>query len=703
MKKITIALVGQPNVGKSMLINAISKARLKVGNFAGVTVEKIEKVFEYKNYEIKIIDLPGTYALNDYTQEERVTKQFVESGKYDLILNVVDSTNLERNLYLTSELLQNDCKMVVALNMSDEAQKENIEINSNQLSKILGVPCISVSAQTKQGLLPLVDECIRVFNEEKKPSKFVFSEPIEVEIKKIAAMLDEKNYNNPLYSNRVLTIKLLSTDKKIYNELKSEPLWIDLEKTVQEANQNLYKIYNANSVQEIFAEERAAFSKGARMESLSILKPEDAKKTLTDKIDAVLLNKFLGIPIFLFLMWAVFQLTFEIGSIPMDYIDAGIVWLQEKTVEILGKSELSSLLADGIIAGVGAVIMFLPNIMILFLGITLLEMTGYMSRAAFLLDGFLHKFGLHGKSFVPLISGFGCSVPAYMATRTLKSDNDRLITLFIIVFMSCGARLPVYVLFVGAFFSDYQPGNVLFIIYISGAILGLVVAKFLRVFVFKGKDNPFVMEMPKYRFPSFMLLLEAVWLKAWMYLKKAGTFILATSILIWFASTYPKNPALEEEYNAKIELVSEDKKMVNELENELTRISLENSYLGKIGKATEPLFTPLGFDWKMTVALETGLAAKEVVVTTLGILYSLGEDINEEDSGLISTIQSNISLPAALAFITFMIIYIPCLAATVVFTREVGNAKYVVGYIIFTTLLAWVLAFIVKNITLFIV
>ena len=703
MKKIIIALVGQPNVGKSMLINSISKAKLKVGNFSGVTVEKIEKVFSYKDYEIKIVDLPGTYALNDYTQEEKVTKEFVENGKYDLILNVVDSTNLERNLYLTSELLQYDYKMVVALNMSDEAQKENIKIDSKQLSKILGVSCLGVSAQTKQGLIPLMDECIKVYNEEKSLSKFVFSEPIENEIQKIVNMLNERKYEHNLYSNRSLVLKLLNGDKKVYNEVKSEPLWIDLEPVVQETNQNLYKIYNTNSVQEIFAEERAAFSKGARMESLSIFKPEDAKKTLTDKIDAILLNKFLGIPIFLFLMWVVFQLTFEVGSIPMDWIDAGVVWLQEKTIEILGESELSSLLSNGIIAGVGAVVMFLPNIIILFLGITLLEMTGYMSRAAFLLDGFLHKFGLHGKSFIPLVSGFGCSVPAYMATRTLKSDNDRLITLFIIVFMSCGARLPVYVLFVGAFFSDYQPGNVLFVIYIAGAILGLIVAKFLRVFVFKGKDNPFVMEMPKYRFPSFLLLLESVWSKAWMYLRKAGTFILAASILIWFASTYPKNPAIEEEYTAKIELVAEDEDNINNLTNELTMKKLESSYLGKLGKLTEPIFAPLGFDWRMTVALETGLAAKEVVVTTLGVLYSLGDETNEGDKGLVDAIQKNISLPAALAFITFIIIYLPCLAATVVFAREVGNAKYVAFYILFTTTLAWILAFIVKNITLLII
>lgn len=398
-------------------------------------------------------------------------------------------------------------------------------------------------------------------------------------------------------------------------------------------------------------------------------------------------------------MWGLFQVTFEIGSIPMDIIDSFFASLIDSTKEILGDNQLSSVIADGAIAGVGAVILFVPNIVILFLGIALLETTGYMSRVAFLLDGFFHKFGLHGKSFIPLVSGFGCSVPAYMAARTLKNERDRLLTLFIIGFMSCGARLPIYVLFVGAFFSEDNAGNILFLIYISGAILGLFAAKILKVVVFKSKDEPFVMEMPKYRMPSVKLIWHTVSNKALMYMKKAGTFILAASVLIWFASNYPKHLEYENSINTKIEQANtQDEK--NELANSLVLYKLENSYLGKVGKFSEPLFAPLGFDWKMTVALETGLAAKEIVVSTLGILYGLGEEHDESSSGLIQKIKNNIPLASAMAFIVFVMIYIPCLAASMVFAKEAGGFKYLGYLFVFTTSIAWGLAFVVYKLAI---
>jgi len=400
-------------------------------------------------------------------------------------------------------------------------------------------------------------------------------------------------------------------------------------------------------------------------------------------------------------MWALFQLTFELGAVPMDYIDAAFSWLGDQTKSVLGEGELSSLVADGMIAGVGAVVMFLPNIIILFIGIALLETTGYMSRVAFLLDGFFHKFGLHGKSFIPLVTGFGCSVPAYMAARTLKNEKDRLITLFIIGFMSCGARLPIYVLFAGAFFAQEQAGNILFIIYISGAILGLFAAKVLKMFVFKGEDEPFVMEMPKYRMPSFKLIWHTVYGQAKSYLKKAGTFILAASVLLWFAGNYPKNEALEAQYEIKMAQAA-DEETKNKLSNELTMILLEESYLGKIGHASEPFFAPLGFDWRMAVALETGLAAKEVVVSTLGVLYALGDEVDEGNEGLIKQIQENIPFAAAIAFIVFVMIYLPCLAASMVFTKEAGGWKYLVYLFFMTTTTAWVLSFIAYRVTLMI-
>ncbi|MGJ0455466.1 ferrous iron transport protein B [Aliarcobacter cryaerophilus] len=629
-KTIKIALVGQPNVGKSMLINSISNSRLKVGNFSGVTVEKKEVIFKYKDYNIKIIDLPGSYSLENYSLEEKVVKNFLNQNEYDIILNVIDSTNLQRNLLLTSELLDLNKKMVIALNMSDEAKKENILINNEKLSSLLNTPCIKTSATKKDGITELLEQIIKTFKEDKTTFKHSF------------------------------TTHILNHD-------------------------------------EILAK-RFDFIKNLIQQCVKI--EEIKEKTTTEKIDSILMNKFIGLPIFLFLMWGLFQLTFTLGEIPMDYIDTFFSSFIDVTKNIVGDNQLSSLLGDGVIAGVSSVVMFLPNILILFLGISLLEGTGYMSRVAFLLDGTFHKFGLHGKSFIPLVTGFGCSVPAYMAARTLKNERDKLLTLFIIGFMSCGARLPIYVLFVGAFFGSNNAGNVLFVIYISGAILGLFAAKFLRAVVFKGKDEPFVMEMPKYRLPSLKLVYKEITNKAFMYLKKAGTFILAASILIWFMSNYPKYPNIEDEINQKIELAINDE-VKKELQNELALYNLENSYLGKLGKFSEPFFAPLGFDWKMAVALEAGLAAKEVVVSTLSILYGLGESENPDEptTTLVEKIKTNIPFEAAISFIVFVMIYLPCLAASMVFTKEAGGWKYLVYLFIFTTTTAWIMSFIAYNIT----
>lgn len=629
-KTIKIALVGQPNVGKSMLINSISNSRLKVGNFSGVTVEKKEVIFKYKDYNIKIIDLPGSYSLENYSLEEKVVKNFLNQNEYDIILNVIDSTNLQRNLLLTSELLDLNKKMVIALNMSDEAKKENILINNEKLSSLLNTPCIKTSATKKDGITELLEQIIKTFEEDKTTFKHSF------------------------------TTHILNHD-------------------------------------EILAK-RFDFIKNLIQQCVKI--EEIKEKTTTEKIDSILMNKFIGLPIFLFLMWGLFQLTFTLGEIPMDYIDTFFSSFIDVIKNIIGDNQLSSLLGDGVIAGVSAVVMFLPNILILFLGISLLEGTGYMSRVAFLLDGTFHKFGLHGKSFIPLVTGFGCSVPAYMAARTLKNERDKLLTLFIIGFMSCGARLPIYVLFVGAFFGSNNAGNILFVIYISGAILGLFAAKFLRAVVFKGKDEPFVMEMPKYRLPSLKLVYKEITNKAFMYLKKAGTFILAASILIWFMSNYPKYPNIEDEINQKIELAINDE-VKKELQNELALYNLENSYLGKLGKFSEPFFAPLGFDWKMAVALEAGLAAKEVVVSTLSILYGLGESENPDEptTTLVEKIKTNIPFEAAISFIVFVMIYLPCLAASMVFTKEAGGWKYLVYLFIFTTTTAWIMSFIAYNIT----
>ena len=694
-KIIKIALVGQPNVGKSMLINSISNAKLRVGNFSGVTVAKEEVFLEYKKYKIQITDLPGAYSLNDYTLEEKVTKDFLDNSQYDIILNVLDSTNLQRNLLLTSELLALDKKMIIALNMSDEAEKESIIIDELQLSRILGKPCIKTSATRKSGIDKLLNEIISKHESEKLPTKLFFSDVIEEEIETISQLLKDCGFKTT-ETYRQIAIKLLKEDKLTYKKFHDEPMWVKLQVVLNESFEHLYIHYNTKNIEDIFNDEKFAFAKGAVTETVKQKIIE--QKTLTEKFDAILIHKFFGLPIFLFLMWGLFQLTFEVGTIPMDIIDAFFASLIVGTKNILGDNQISSLIADGAIAGVGSVILFLPNIVILFFGIALLETTGYMSRVAFLLDGFFHKFGLHGKSFIPLVTGFGCSVPAYMAARTLKNERDRLLTLFIIGFMSCGARLPIYVLFIGAFFAQSNSGNILFLIYISGALLGLVAAKVLKIVVFKSEDEPFVMEMPKYRIPSFKLIWHTVSNQAMMYLKKAGTFILAASILIWVASNYPKHLDVEESFNTKIELASTPEEK-STLINELSLYNLENSYLGYMGKFSEPLFAPLGFDWRMTVALETGLTAKEIVVSTLSILYGLGDENDENSTSLIEKIRNNIPFASAVAFIVFVMIYLPCLAASMVFAKEAGGWKYLVYLFVFTTTTAWVLSFVAFHVT----
>ena len=698
---IRVALVGQPNVGKSSLINAISHAHLHVGNFAGVTVDKTEVRTRYcdpegcREYEITIIDLPGAYSLSDFTREERVTREFLLEEEYDLILDVVDATHLQRNLLLTAELLELGKKMVVALNMMDEARKEGIEIDSKQLGVILGVPVVPVSARTREGIDELMQRIVEVYKKPETESKIVYSDFIEEEIERLESFFRERHYRSEI-PYRHLAIRLLKEDTRLYKKMHDEPIWIELLPVLREALDHIYLHTGKKDIREIFADEHFAFAKGAKMEVISTRSMR--AKNLTQKIDNLLINKYLGLPIFLVLMWGLFQLTFTLGAMPMDWIDAGFTWLADRVREGLGGGELASVVADGMLGGVGAVVLFLPNIVILFLGIALLETTGYMSRVAFLLDGFFHKFGLHGKSFIPLVTGFGCTVPAYMAARTLKSRSDRLITLFILGFFSCSARIPVYVLFAGAFFGADKAGNILFLIYLTGALLGLIAAKILRTFFFKGEDDPFVMEMPKYRLPSLKLIFHVVWGQAADYLKKAGTFILAASILIWFASNYPKQPELEQNYRQQIQRVQNDGEK-QRLEAELRSRLMEGSYLGQFGKLTAPFFAPLGFDWRLGVSLEAGLAAKEVIVSTLGVLYAVDEGGKGESTGLQERLRQHITLPTAVAFIVFVMIYIPCMASMAVFVREAGGWRYLGYLFLMTTGTAWLLSYLAYNAT----
>ncbi|MUU43475.1 ferrous iron transport protein B [Helicobacter pylori] len=638
MKEITIALVGQPNVGKSSLINALSNAHLKVGNFAGVTVDKMEVGLIHKEHQITIIDLPGTYALNDFTTEEKVTKDFLEKGQYDLILNVVDSTNLERNLALSMQLLDTNKKMLLALNMWDEAQKEGIKINTEKLSKELGVVCVPTSARSKEDRLNtelLLDEIVRLYS--------------------------QNTANNE-------NIKVPS----------------------QSFKESLKYSQSAQRIAKLVISENK----------------QNASFEHTYKIDKILMHPRYGIFIFLGFMFIIFSLSFLIGGGVQKALETGFKFLSDGIKENVANEDLASLVGDGIIGGVGATVSFLPLIVVLYFGISLLETTGYMSRVAFLLDGILHKFGLHGKSFIPLITGFGCSVPAYMATRTLQNYNERLITLFVIGFMSCSARLPIYVLFVGSFFPSSSAGFVLFCIYILGAVVALVMAKLLKLSVFKGQTESFIMEMPKYRFPSWRMVYFSIYTKSLSYLKKAGTYILVGAILIWFMSQYPKNDAAMKTYKQESLLVNKNttlsseakEEKLKELKTELDKKNLKNSIVGRGGAYLEKVFSPMDFDWRLSVSLVTGFMAKEVVVSTLGVLFSLG-DQNEKSDAFREIIRKEVSVPSGIAFIVFVMFYIPCFAATITFGREAGGIKFVAYLFIFTTVVAYAFSLIAFYVT----
>ncbi|ADU79880.1 ferrous iron transport protein B [Helicobacter pylori] len=638
MKEITIALVGQPNVGKSSLINALSNAHLKVGNFAGVTVDKMEVGLIHKEHQITIIDLPGTYALNDFTTEEKVTKDFLEKGQYDLILNVVDSTNLERNLALSAQLLDTNKKMLLALNMWDEAQKEGVKIDTEKLSKELGVVCVPTSARSKEDRLNtelLLDEIVR------------------------------------LYSQNTTNNESIKVPPQSFKESL---------KYSQSAQRIAQSVISEN-------QQNASFEH-------------------TYKIDKILMHPRYGIFIFLGFMFIIFSLSFLIGGGVQKALEAGFKFLSDGIKENVANEDLASLVGDGIIGGVGATVSFLPLIVVLYFGISLLETTGYMSRVAFLLDGILHKFGLHGKSFIPLITGFGCSVPAYMATRTLQNYNERLITLFVIGFMSCSARLPIYVLFVGSFFPSSSAGFVLFCIYILGAVVALVMAKLLKLSVFKGQTESFIMEMPKYRLPSWRMVYFSIYTKSLSYLKKAGTYILVGAILIWFMSQYPKSDVAMKTYKQESLLVDKNtalsseakEEKLKELKAELDQKNLKNSIVGRGGAYLEKVFSPMDFDWRLSVSLVTGFMAKEVVVSTLGVLFSLG-DQNEKSDAFRGILRKEVSVPSGIAFIVFVMFYIPCFAATITFGREAGGIKFVAYLFIFTTVVAYAFSLIAFYVT----
>jgi ferrous iron transport protein B len=706
--QITVALAGNPNSGKTSLFNVLSGSHMKVGNWPGVTVEKFEGFAEYGDYRMKVIDLPGIYSLEAYTPEEKIARDFIMEKQADVVVNVMDGTSVERSLFLTAQLMDMEAPMVVALNMYDEVEKAGIKIDVKQLQMLLGCHVVPVSALKNKDMDKLFNHIVRVYEKkiEVKKNKTEYREAIESAVKFMSAIIDEDRELSAKYPARWLALKLLEHDQAVYTILKDRAVWMKLGRAAEDSIRIIESDGEGGAPAKITID-RHSFARGAVKET--VFMPEIEKKTATDIVDSFIINRFMGIPFFLFVMWLLFQMTFTLGEAPMKWIEAFFSFLAVQAGQHLPDGVAKSIIVNGIIAGVGGVIVFLPNIMLLFLGLSFLEGTGYMSRAAFVVDKLFHKIGLHGKSFIPMITGFGCSVPAFMACRTLKNRGDRLATMMIIPFMSCGAKLPVYILLVGAFFPQKIAGTMLFAIYLFGVLVAVAAAKFFKSTVFKSESEPFVMELPVYRLPGVRYLLVQMWIKAWMYMKKAGTTILMASVIIWTLSNFPVNGDVNKKYDSMAKAVTLDQKYdavqrldaLRSLENERLSKQLELSFAGMIGRGIEPVLKPLGFDWRISMALVAGLAAKEVVVSTMGTIFALGNS-DKGSAALKERLHGDpvFTIPAVLSLIIFVLLYVPCLAATVVFHKEGGETKITLMYIGFSMTVAWVLSFIIYRISL---
>ena len=699
-QEIRVALAGNPNCGKSSLFNGLTGARQKVGNFSGVTIEKYEGYVDYREYRIRFIDLPGTYSLTPYSPEELVTRKFLIEESPDVVVNVLEGPNLERNLLLTTQLMEMGVDFLVALNMYDEVEARGINIDVKQLQRLLGCHIIPTSAKKKQGLDVLLDHVIRVYEGdiEIKKNKLGFRPGVESAIEEIAGLLALESELST-FSPHWLAIKLLENDREVYSLVKEYPVWVKIELALQNAIRATGSLYKSDP-EIIITEDRYAFIRGAMQECVRM--PQEGRASLTDHIDRIVLNRVLGLPIFFCIVWLIFHMTFTLGTPLMEGLDFLFGSFAAAVSPLLPNDTLRSLVVDGIIAGVGGVLIFLPNIILLFLGLSFLEASGYMARAAFVVDKVMHRFGLHGKSFIPMITGFGCSIPAIMATRTLKSRSDRLATIMIIPFMSCGAKLPVYILLAGAFFKPAVAANVMFGIYMLGMIIGLFSALIMKKTFLKSDSEPFVMELPPYRWPTLTSVFFQSNIKAMMYVRKAGTVILFAVLLIWVVSNYPRNSELDralEKQVAAIEMsdapVEEKQAAITKAGDSINAIQLEYSIAGRAGKLMEPVIRPLGFDWRIGVALVTGLAAKEVVVSTMGTIYSLGK--SGESSSELKTILKNdpaFSKATALSLMVFVLLYIPCVAAVGVMRKEIGNWQAVVLYSAYAMTVAWIFSFI---------
>jgi len=708
---ITIALAGNPNAGKTTIFNQLTGARQKVGNWSGVTVEKKEGHLVHKGRQITVVDLPGIYSLTAYSVEEVVARNFILEEHPDVVVDILDASNLERNLYLAVQLIELNIPLVFAMNMVDVARARGMKIDYQQLSRLLGVPIVETVGTRGEGIDKVLDTVLEVAEGKDPTSRHIhinYGREIEEEVLKIREVLKKDPELNSSYYPRWLAVKLLEKDKIVEERVRRSPAAESIMAQVEKSRNHILSIFQEDA-ETVIAEARYGFIAGALKETMR-LSPV-AKKTISDKIDQVLTNRLLGFPILLFFMYLLFQATFTLGAYPVEWIEKGVDILARLASSMLPDGLFRDMVVEGIIGGVGGVIVFLPNILLLFLGISLFEDTGYMARAAFIMDRIMHTLGLHGKSFIPLLMGFGCNVPAIMAARTLETRRDRLLTILINPLMSCSARLPVYVLIAGAFFPE-SAGNVIFGIYILGVVLAILVGQLFSHTIFKGQSAPFVLELPPYRLPTLRSVIIHMWEKGKVYLQKMGGVVLAFSIVIWFLGAFPRHIDYSMDYDGKISEVasiieglegSEDAALrIPALEEELTRLEnareeerLSKSYIGRIGHAIEPLIAPLGFDWKLGVSLVTGFVAKEVVVSTMGVLYQTGQE--DSASLKVALKASGIDKATALAFMAFVLIYVPCLVTVATIWRETGSAGWTAFSVSYLMVLAWVVAFVIKQ------
>ncbi|MBO7641135.1 MAG: ferrous iron transport protein B [Bacteroidales bacterium] len=707
---IRVALVGNPNCGKTSLFNIASGSHEHVGNYSGVTVDAKEGSFNFKGYKIIMTDLPGTYSLSAYSPEELYVRKNLVEKMPDVVINVVDASNLERNLYLTTQIIDMNLRTVMALNMYDELLSSGAGLDTKQLGWLLGIPVCPTVSRDGRGIPELFDTVIQVYTQS-DPSlarHIHINHGIELEqsIDRVKLLLQKNPSLRSRYSTRYLAIKYLENDSDIARVIAQLPNAAEIQAACAEEQARIEDLLHT-SAEAAIVDAKYAFIQGALTETWTEHATEKPRRTLTDKIDAIVTNKWAAFPIFILLLYVMFQVTFSLGNYPMEWIDWLVGKFGDFVAQFMKDGWLKNLLVDGVIAGVGSVLVFLPNILILYFFISLLEDSGYMARAAFIVDKLMHRIGLHGKSFIPMVMGFGCNVPAIMATRTIESRKSRLVTIAIIPFMSCAGRLPIFVLLAGAFFPRHA-ALALLGIYLLGVVMAILSALVLKRFI-RDDDLPFVMELPPYRVPTGKAIWRHTWEKGKQYLQKMATTILICSVIIWFLGYFPRSQRLadaQQQYAALTEQVAADpapglEAALDAAATQIDQLYEEqqaNSYIGRLGQAVAPVLNPLGFTWKMDVSLLTGVAAKELVVSTLGVMYSQGAKISEgedlsEDTALQAALVQAISWPAALAFMVFVLLYFPCIATFVAIKNETGSWKWAIACITYTMLVAWLCAF----------